>query len=100
MHYGWGKPAERVELGGPGAFTDDLSELSLEQLEQRGKEVITDIIALQYSTASPDEKRLLEARARSSTDLALSEAERRHLQRIDSVPKDVPDGSSERSKPG
>lgn len=82
MHYAWGKPTERVELGAPGTFSD-LSELSTTELAERAKLVHTSLIALEYENASPEERSLLEEKAQNSTNDALDFAKRKRLAQIE-----------------
>lgn len=92
MHYGWGKPADRVELGAPGAFSNDLSDLSLSELADRSKNVVHAIVALEYANASPEEQRLIEDRAKHETNEAI---ERRKATELEELSRKASEGHTE-----
>jgi hypothetical protein len=83
MHYGYGKPADRVELGAPGAFSNDLSDLSLSELAERSKNVVHAIVSLEYENASPEEQKQIEARAVQETNEALAQRKTTELEELE-----------------
>ncbi len=70
MHYAWGKPTERVELGRAGDFSDDLSNLSDADLKTHALTVASAVVALEYENSTPEERASLESQADEARALA------------------------------